>query len=318
MALKQYFEKEKSPRRGLMALEWVVVAYTVFTLLIVLFCRTSVENPDAMVWGRVRIMAVTLGMWVVYRLVPCRATRLLRVMVQMLLLSWWYADTYSINCLFPNRDHIVASWDQRLFGCQPSLLFAERLPQVVVSEALDIAYASYFPIIMTVCLFHFFARYKDFERCCFVIMASFFSFYVIFDLYPVTGPMYYFHAIGVDKATAGVFPCVGDYFRTHLEMMTPPGYTDGLGYSLIGDIHLGERPTGAFPSSHVGITTVCMLLAARTRNKTLFFILLPFALLIIPATVYIRAHYAIDAIIGLPTGVLFYCLYSAIARKIQP
>lgn len=312
----KYFEIERNPRKGLMALEWAVLAYMLFTLLIVLFAFTKLQHPDAMVWGRVRIGAVTVGMWLVYRLVPCRITRFLRVAVQLSMLSWWYADTYQLNSLFPNLDPFFARAEQSLFGFQPALVLAQRFPQAVVSELLDMAYASYFPIIATVMIYYFLARYKEFERAGFIILASFFAFYVIYDLVPVTGPMYYYKAVGLDQIARGVFPAVGDYFRTHIDMLESPGYKDGFFYHLIADVHnAGERPTAAFPSSHVGIALVCMLLAWRTGSRRLFFGLLPFALLICVATVYIRAHYAIDVVAGLAAGVLFYVLWSWVARR---
>ena len=37
MQLSKYIELERKPRRGLMALEWVALAYVALTLLIVLF-----------------------------------------------------------------------------------------------------------------------------------------------------------------------------------------------------------------------------------------------------------------------------------------
>lgn len=315
MKIKKYIEIDKKPKKGLMALEWVIMIYAVITLLIVLFCYTKVDNPNAMVWGRVRIAAVTAGLWAVYRFLPCKMTLFLRVLVQMLLLGWWYKDTYSINILFPNLDHIVASWDQYLFGCQPALLFAERFAQPLLSEFLEISYAAYYPIIIAVCLYYFFNRYKEFQRCCFIITAAFFTFYLIFDLAPVAGPMYYYPAIGMSNVAKGVFPSVGHWFSTHLSMMKPPGWADGLGYQLITGIHGSERPTGAFPSSHIGITVVCLILAARTRSKALFFSILPFGIGIFFATVYIRAHYAIDAITGLAFGFVLYAVWALVAKR---
>ncbi len=316
MRLSQYIELERKPHRGLMALEWVTLAYMALTLLIVLFASTKLSNPQAMVWDRVRLGAITVAMWVVYRLVPCRLTRLLRVLLQMALLGTWYADTYELNKLFTNLDPVFASLDQKIFGCQPALVFSQHFPQALFSELMNLAYASYFPIIAATVLFYFFSRYEQFERAAFVVLASFFAFYVIFDLVPVTGPMYYYHAIGVDQVLSGVFPSVGDYFLTHTDMMTSPGWSDGLFYQLVADLHTsGERPTAAFPSSHVGISVVCMLLAWRSHSRKLFFILLPFALLICLATVYIRAHYAVDVIGGLVTGIVFYLLWGRVYDK---
>lgn len=317
MKLKTFFEIDRKPKKGLMAFEWVILAYMAVTLLIVLFCYTKLQNPQSMIWGRVRIAALTIALWAVYRFVPCRATKFLRVLVQMLLLAWWYTDTYNINTLFPNLDHIVASWDQYLFGCQPALLFAQRCTQPLLSEFLEISYAAYYPIIITVCLFYFFKRYKEFEKCCFIVTASFFTFYLFFDLIPVAGPMYYYPAIGMSNAAKGVFPAIGNYFSTHLAMMKQPGWADGIGYQLITGIHGSERPTGAFPSSHIGITVVSLLLAVKTRNKTLCLTLLPFSIGICFATVYIRAHYAIDAIVGLVAGFALYAFWAWMARRIR-
>jgi membrane-associated phospholipid phosphatase len=141
-------------------------------------------------------------------------------------------------------------------------------------------------------------------------MASFFVFYVIFILVPVTGPMFYYQAVGVDEIAKGVFPNVGDYFYFHQDCLPSPGWKDGFFYHLVESAHeAGERPTAAFPSSHVGIATVLLWLAWQARSRWLFFILLPLFILMFFATVYIQAHYAIDALAGLLTGTAFYWLF---------
>lgn len=318
MNIAKYFELEKKPKRGLFALEWTVMAYMVFTLLLVLFCYTKIDNPDAMIWGRVRIVVVGLAMWVVYRLVPCRITRMLRAFIQMSMLSWWYTDTYHLNILFPNLDHHFATIEQQLFGFQPALLFAKHFSSPIVSELLDMAYISYFPIFAGVTIFYLLYRYKEFERCCFIIMASFLSFYVIYDLLPVVGPMYYYKAVGLDQIARGAFPAVGDYFRHHTEMLPSPGYKDGMFYQLLKGVHeSGEKPTAAFPSSHVGITVIALLLAWRTGNRKLFYTIVPFAVLICFATVYIMAHYVIDVFAGLIAGVFFYVFWAKVAKRLK-
>ena len=82
------FKLEKKPVKGLMAYEWVVMAYLVLTLIVIFFMYTTINNPQAMIFGRLRIVALIAAMWVVYRLAPCRATRFLRVGVQLGLLAW--------------------------------------------------------------------------------------------------------------------------------------------------------------------------------------------------------------------------------------
>lgn len=314
--LKDLFAIEKKPKRGLFALEWLVLAYMTLTLLIVLFTYTKLENPDALVWGRLRIGLTTVAMWAVYRLVPCKITRCARVVVQMSLLAWWYPDTYELNRIYPNLDHLFCAWEQSIFGFQPALSFSATLPSPVVSELMDMGYASYYPMIAAVTFFYFFARYREFERCAAVILASFFIFYVVFIFVPVAGPTFYYKAVGVDSIVHGVFPSLNDYFNFHRECLPAPGYTDGFFYDMVEQAKAaGERPTAAFPSSHVGVSTVCMLLAWHTRNRRLLLCLLPFYVLLCFSTVYIQAHYAIDAIAGLVGGTAIYlALMAATAR----
>ena len=79
----------------------------------------------------------------------------------------------------------------------------------------------------------------------------------------------------------------------------------------------GERPTAAFPSSHVGVTFILLLLAWRSRSWRLTLLVLPFFLLMCLATVYIRAHYAIDVIAGIVSGFLFYIILQAIYSRVE-
>ena len=314
--MKQLFKLETKTYKGLFAAEWAMLAYWLLTTLIIVVCYTKVQNPEAMLWGRVRILFTTAALYAVYRMLPCRLTRLARIGVQLAFLSWWYPDTYELNRMLPNLDHVFATWEQQLFGCQPALLFSQltaHLPTLVsniFSELMDLGYASYYPMIATVIIYYFFFRYKEFQRAAFIVLAAFFIFYVVFIVVPVTGPTFYYQAIGVDNIAQGIFPNLGSYFNLHQECMPSPGYTDGIFYHLVENAKAaGERPTAAFPSSHVGISTILMFLAWHTRERRLFFVLLCIS------TVYIQAHYAIDALAGLLSGTIIYYVLFYLTRK---
>ena len=307
MKISEFFIRDKKPQHGLLAVEWVIMGYMVFTLLMMAFLRAELVNPEAMLWGRLRYVVVTLAVWALYRIRPCRLTLFARIAAQMCFLGWWYPDTYEINRLLPNLDHIFASWEQSIFSSQPSLLFSQAVPYGWFSELMCLGYVSYFPLIVLVTLYYFFQRYKEFEMATFVILTSFFIYYFIFLLLPVTGPQFYYLAVGTEKIATGVFPDIGNWFLTNSERMAAPGWADGFFYHLLDITHdAGERPTAAFPSSHVGITTVLVILALRTRSKGLIFTILPFYILMCFSTVYLYAHYAIDAIAGLLTGIALY------------
>lgn len=308
--LLDLFKREKKAKKGLLALEWVVMGYLILTTMLMLFTYTKVHNPGEMLWGRVQIVFMTLALWAVYRMLPCRFTCLCRILAQMALLSWWYPDTYEFNRMFPNLDHVFATWEQQMFGCQPALLFSQWLSSPVFSELMNLGYWSYYPMIAATALYFFFWRNDQFGRAAFIIMASFFIYYLIYIAIPVTGPQYYYMAVGVDDIAHGIFPNVHDWFANHQECMENPGWHDGLFYRLVSDAHnAGERPTAAFPSSHVGVSTILLLLIWTARNRRLLYWLLPFYVLLCLSTIYIRAHYAIDVLGGwLSALILFFGL----------
>ncbi|MBF1514279.1 MAG: phosphatase PAP2 family protein [Prevotella pallens] len=301
------FKIEKKPLKGLLPIEWAAAAYMLFTFVLIMFFYTKMTAPEAMIYGRLRIIAMTAALWLVYRIFPCKFTRLARVSAQLGLLAWWYPDTYEFNRLLPNLDYVFAQWEQNIFGCQPALLFSKELPDAFFSELFDMGYAAYYPMIALTVFYYFIWRYKEFERVSFILLASFFIYYVVFIFVPVAGPTFYYKAVGLKTITAGVFPNIHDYFNLHKDCLPSPGFTNGFFYNLVEDAKAaGERPTAAFPSSHVGISTICMFLVWHTRNYKLLMVLAPFYFFLCCATVYIQAHYLIDAIAGVISAILVY------------
>ena len=303
-------------KKGLLAVEWIAIGYLLLTLLMMAVLWDKLVSPEQMIKGRITFVLVTLAAWGVYWLKPCRLTMFLRIAVQMVFLSWWYPDTYELNRILPNLDHMFAGCEQAVFDCQPALLFAQKAPWGWFSELMCMGYISYFPMMTILLIYYFFYRYNEFLKAAFVLLGAFFIFYVIFIFLPVTGPQFYYLAVGPEKIAAGVFPNLGDWFLTHSERMAVPGWTDGFFYHLLEMAHnAGERPTAAFPSSHVGITTVVMLLAHHAHCRKLVLGMLPFYILMFLSTVYILAHYAIDALTGLFTGVVFYFVLIRLSKR---
>ena len=303
-------------KKGLLAVEWIAIGYLLLTLLMMAVLWDKLVSPEQMIKGRITFVLVTLAAWGVYWLKPCRLTMFLRIAVQMVFLSWWYPDTYELNRMLPNLDHMFAGCEQAVFGCQPALLFAQKVPWGWFSELMCMGYISYFPMMTILLIYYFFYRYNEFLKAAFVLLGAFFIFYVIFIFLPVTGPQFYYLAVGPEKIAAGVFPNLGDWFLTHSERMAVPGWTDGFFYHLLEMAHnAGERPTAAFPSSHVGITTVVMLLAHHVHCRKLVLGMLPFYILMCLSTVYILAHYAIDALTGLFTGVVLYFVLIRLSKR---
>lgn len=301
------FTIDKS-NRGLLALEWLILAYAIFTTIMIIFTSTKHADPTGLIAIRVQNVAVIFAMWLVYYILPCKATLYLRVTVLAASLSWWYPDTYEINKVLTNYDHVFAGIDQEMFGYQPALYFCRALPKWI-SEFFYFGYWMYYPMIAIVLVYYIFKKPEDFLKVSFVLIGSFFACYVIYDVLPVAGPMFYYEYVGEPGIKEGIFPAAGDHFIECQKMWTPPGNENGIFYKLVHMAHeAGERPTAAFPSSHVGCATVMMGLALISKCKNLFFGLLPVYLLLCFATVYIRAHYAIDSIVGFGVGVTLFLI----------
>ncbi len=313
MALNLF--KKVETQKGLFAVEKITLIYTLLTSILILFLYQKMDHPLRMLIERGMIVGVTFLLMYLYRLAPCKLSAFIRIAIQMSLLSYWYPDTFEFNRIFPNLDHIFASAEQWLFDGQPAVWFCLRFPHMWVSEPFNMGYFFYYPMILIVVVFYFIRCFDRFEEISFVLVTSFFVYYLIYIFVPVAGPQFYFPAIGSENVAKGVFPAIGDYFNHHQELLPGPGYDHGFFYNLVeGSQRIGERPTAAFPSSHVGISTILMLIAWR-GNKILFGCLFPFYLLLCGATVYIQAHYAIDALAGFCSAFIIYFSVSRMFKR---
>ena len=300
------FLKREEQQVRFLAVEKLNIIYNLLTTLLIIVFFNRLHDPQGMLIGRFVIAFATFAVIYLYTKLPCKAMRILRLVAQVALLSYWYPDTFEFNRIFPNLDHVFAAMDMNFFGCQPSLLFDQLCSGILWREAFNMGYWLYYPMIITVSLFYFFCRPKEVERCTFVIMASFFIFYLIYIFLPVAGPQFYFPVIGEELAAVGPYPEIGNYFDLHPEISIAQEGKGALFTELVGMAQsTGERPTAAFPSSHIGVSTVLILLAFRAK-KSLAAIMFPVYVLLCCATVYIKAHYLVDAIAGLATGVIFY------------
>lgn len=308
------FFKPEEEKRELLAIEKLNLLYNLLTTLLVIIFFNRLQDPRAMLMGRFLVVAGTFAIIYIYTKYPSPATRFLRIVGQMALLSYWYPDTFEFNRIFPNLDHIFASVEYNLFGCQPAIMFEQICNHTLWREAFNMGYWAYYPMIATIVIWYFFKQQRDIERCTFVIIASFFIYYLIYIFIPVAGPQFYFPVIG-DIAASGPYPAIGDYFNLHPDITLPQADKEGFFTSLVNMAQAsGERPTAAFPSSHIGISSIIILLAYRAK-KALMLSLLPFYVLLCCATVYIKAHYLIDGIAGVTSGVLIYALTTYIFKK---
>ena len=306
MALDWFKRVESS--KGLFAVERISLIYNAITTILIVLLYSRMDHPGMMLLERAGIVAITFGLIYLYQKYPCRLSAFVRMVVQMSFLAYWYPDTFEFNRLFPNLDCFFASAEQWLFNCQPSVEFSKLCPDIWFSEPFNMGYFAYYPLIAIVAIYYFVFKFEWFEKASFVIVTSFFLYYLIYIFVPVAGPQFYFPAIGMDNVEACNFLSIGDYFNYNNILLPGPNFEQGLFFDLVeASQEVGERPTAAFPSSHVGISTILMIMAWRV-NKKLCYGLTPFYVLLCCATVYIQAHYLIDVFAGWISAVAIYIL----------
>lgn len=198
-----------------------------------------------------------------------------RTFYPLMLLPFFYAETDCFNnFIFPDLDQYFAWFEQWVFRFQPSLVFQQTTDSLWFRELMYSGYFSYYILIILVSYLIYRKNRESGYKAVFFITSGFYIFYLIFYILPVTGPQYYFSKITLPENATGIFTWLINFIQD-----------------------IGERPTAAFPSSHIAMSVVIVLLAGR-HSGTLGLMIIPFVILLAFSTVYIRAHYVIDVLAG--------------------
>ena len=309
----------------LLPIEKIALAWTIIITILTAAMWPHLTDPATMLWTSLAWAIITALIVIIFRQ-PTPTSHFLRTAAQLAWLPTWYPQTFQLNRWRDNLDHIFAQADWNLFHCQPSLEFSRHLTGPVWSELFNLGYISYFPMIALLIIAVAWRANKrpngqmhnaTPSHVGALVLTSFFIYYALFILIPVGGPQFYFPIIGIDNAEAGIYPHIGTAFNDAWQMKSPPGWHDGLFHRLVALAQAtGERPTAAFPSSHIAISTIVLILAWR-HIRAIVPVLLPLWLFLCCATVYIRAHYLVDAIAGLLSAPLVLALAALIVRKIE-
>jgi membrane-associated phospholipid phosphatase len=191
------------------------------------------------------------------------------------LLGYFYGETdYLNNLIFKeNLDSYFANFEFRLFAIQPAEMFSEIISFHWFAELMYLGYFSYYLLIIGIpVLTYIKLGPAKSEQIIFIVINSFYLYYLFFILIPVAGPQF--------------------YFLSSLANL-PDGYI--FGYLVRSVQALGEAPTGAFPSSHVSICLMLLWLTANNLKKWMTLVI-PITVLLLFSTVYIKAHYLIDVL----------------------
>jgi membrane-associated phospholipid phosphatase len=218
---------------------------------------------------------------------------------QALFLPWFSQSIILSQLIYggASLDARLAGLEEAMFGFQPSLAFHRAVSNSLVTELFFAAYFSYyFLVIGPWWLLYARGKVEEASRCLFITTAAFSALIIWYVFFPVQGPKYYF------------------------PKLRGAGYAQFRGYALTAFMTKTFRAMNlggaAFPSSHVAISTIALALNAR-HNRRLLPLLLPLTLLLWVSTVYIYAHYVLDAVAGVVVGAVIYLPMALLYRPAE-
>ncbi len=267
------------------------LSYVFITTILLFFSWNDTDKSLELFLTRGLLLG--LGMAFIYLDSRIKSTflNLLRNCYPILFSMLFYTETVFYNKLFfSNLDNYLIDIDFYLFGFQPSIEFSNYFSNPFFSEAMYIGYFSLYILIISFVFITYFRLKKEREELFFKLTASMLLFYLFFCFFPAAGPQFYFPASEKTLPSAFIFD------------------------KIIHFLQKAEQATGAFPSSHVGLSIIILILM-RKRALNYFIIAIPFVVLLILSTVYIKAHYAIDAIAGILFAPIILYLSTILYKK---
>jgi len=265
------------------AADYATILYALSTAIWIMVFFKDIDDPGFKLLFRVFIIGFIILLFNIKIPGFEKLLFFIKISYSSVLLVYWYGETAALNyVLFSPFDSILYQIDQQLFAYQPSIEFSQKYSAPLFSEIMYLGYFSYYVLNAISILLYFFYDKKQTTRVVFIIIFSFFVYYWFFILFPSVGPQYYLD-LGLRSVPAGLL------------------FQEKIKYLL----DLGEEPTGAFPSSHVGMALIFMILIYRISSKY-FWVMVPVCIVLTFATVYIKAHYFIDIIGGIISGLIIY------------
>lgn len=237
-------------------------------------------------------------------------TRFLRFWYPAFMILFCFKEIYVIMISMHNvlYDEYLVAIDKWIFGGNPTEYLSQFLNPYAV-ELFQIIYGLFYlmPVIyaMELYLWH---RYEELKYAIFVVFLGFYLSFICYLLVPAIGPRFTIHNfLNLPRELPGVF--FAEKIRALID----------FGESIPANVSNPElyAQRDAFPSGHTIIIILITYLSHKIKSKSFYFYL-PFSLLLIFSTVYLRYHYVIDLIAAIPIVLItIYTANKIYANKIQ-
>ncbi len=217
--------------------------------------------------------------------------KVLRFWYPILMVMFYFKEIYLIMINVSNvlYDDLLIRIDYMIFSSNPTqVLFGISNP--FLTEFLQIIYNLFYiiPVIygLELYLWH---RYREFKFAVFLILLGFYLSFFGYLILPAIGPRFTLHNFAdLNTEMPGVF--LTEILRDIInfgESIYPK--------NVPNPETIAQRD--AFPSGHTIIILLITFLSAKFKSNSFYFYL-PFSLLMLFSTVYLRYHYVIDIISG--------------------
>ena len=262
-----------------------VLLYFAIIELVIIFTKPSLFLDWNFILTRIIFVFAFIFSLVIKNKISYNFFQLLQNILVFALMTFLYKETAMLNTLiFPKIDEFLSNLDQNIFKFQPSIEFSKHFNSLFFSELFYFGYFCYYllPLVVFGVLYKFLPQ--KIEEFGFILITSFLLYYFIFIIIPAEGPQFYFTFPDNYIEAQGIF---------------------GNAIKLIQKN--GEAPTAAFPSSHVGISWIVIFWLYQNLRKSMKYFL-PFVILLMFSTVYIKAHYFVDVVAGFLTAPIVFFL----------
>lgn len=296
------FPATSHSRPGLLLEERITIAAAGILNVIILVFVQPIPEWDLFCLNLL-IIGIIIGICTFHKFMPQSCVQLFRD---------WYVPAFLIVIFFENRrliplvnpydlDQAFIGIDRFIFfGHNPTVLL-ESITFPVISELLQISYASFYLLPFILCLIVYLKKPRmEFHICASMILAGFYLSYLGYYFTPAIGPR---------------------FTLDHLQTMPLQGLF--LFDTLREVLARAEgRMPDCCPSGHALISLLTVLLAWRHARR-FYPIACIWASLVLFSTVYLRYHYVLDIIIGAALSLGVYhlgqkCFPSLIPEKAPP
>lgn len=283
-------------------------------LLFVIFMTVLLIAAVVILHGHIRVfqasvglpLAIMAGLIIIkYIQLPGKAHTnvpvILRDWVPFLFIAFIYENLHDVAGQIGRYDiaGTMYHWDKLIFGVEPTL-WMQGWYSPVVTDIMSLSYALYFAFPLFIMFFlSLSGRRLAFRKMVLCLTFVFIIGFLCYVFFPCSPPRYF-----ITDLFTNPHRLAGLFVYNNLQ-----GMWDG--FSVIGG--------GAFPSLHVGLSTVALIYAYKFRNfsKLYYWIwicYIPLVTSLWVSTVYLRHHWFIDILAGWIVAFIGYLLAARAIR----